>query len=533
MTWSLSHRLAAAVQPAALAFLTSAAAAQAPRLGTVVFPTSGPAAAQPHFLRGVLLLHSFEYGPAAAAFREAQRVAPTFAMAYWGEAMTWTHPVWNEQNADSARAVLARLGPSASERRARAKTPRERGWLDAVETLYGEGPKPLRDTLYSLAMERLSATYPNDDEARAFYALSLMGLSQGTREVATYMRAGAIALDLFHRRPDHPGAAHYVIHAFDDPTHAPLGLPAANAYSRIAPGAPHAQHMTSHIYLALGMWDETVSANQVASGPDRAKWLPHHASSWLSYALLQQGRHAEARRLLETTRGNVGVPGRPRVRAHLASMRAHYLVNTGRWADSMVSWPIDLSDVGPLIHSVEHFALGLAALRRGDRPEAERRLRELAGLRASPSTDDPYGVNDRIPPVLAKELRAYLRLADGDTAGALAVAREAAAIQDTMPADFGPPDVVKPAHELLGEILLESGQAAEAQREFTLALAQAPRRALSLLGLARAAEAAGDRQIAARARADLERVWARADADLPGREELGRISMEAGQRELR
>jgi tetratricopeptide (TPR) repeat protein len=515
------HRRAAAILAAALALFAPDVTAQAePRLGTLEFPTSGPAPAQRHFLRGVLLLHSFEYGPAAAAFREAQRLAPGFAMAYWGEAMTWNHPVWNEQNADSARAALARLAATPADRKAKARTPRERGWLDAVETLYGEGPKPLRDTLYSKALERLSAAHPNDDEIRTFHALSLMGLSQGTRDVPTYMRAGAIALDVFQRRPDHPGAAHYVIHAFDDPTHAPLGLPAANAYSKIAPGAPHAQHMTSHIYLALGMWDETVAANEVASGPDRAKWLPHHPSSWLNYALLQQGRHAEARRLLEITRGNVGTPGRPRIRAHLANMRAHYLVNTGRWTDSVAGWPIDLSDVGPLIHSVEHFALGLAALRRGDRPEAERRLAELGRLPASSTTDDPYGVNDRVPPVLEQELRAYLRLADGDTAGALVLVRAAAAAQDTMPAEFGPPDVVKPAHELLGEILLESGKPAEAQREFTLALAQAPRRALALLGLARAAAAAGDRQTAARAREDLQRVWSRADRDLPWMEQL-------------
>ena len=520
MTWTFAPRSAVIVAGLALLYAAPAAAQAAPRLGTVEFPTSGPSAAQRQFLTGVLLLHSFEYGPAAEAFREAQRLAPGFAMAYWGEAMTWTHPVWNEQNLDSARAVLARLAPAAPDRRAMGKTARERAWLDAVEQLYGEGPKPLRDTLYSRAMERLSATYPQDEEARTFYALSLMGLSQGTRDVPAYMRAGAIALDVFQRRPDHPGAAHYAIHAFDDPTHAPLGLRAANAYSKIAPGAPHAQHMTSHIYLALGMWDETVLANEVASGPDRAKWFPHHPSSWLSYALLQQGRYAEARRLLETTRGNVGTPGRPRVRAHLASMRAHYLVNTGRWSDSIAAWPIDLSDVGPLIQSMEHCALGLSALGRGDRGEAERRLAALAGMAASPDSDDPYGVNDRVPPQLADELRAYLRLAAGDTAGAIALVRAAAARQDTMPAEFGPPDVVKPPHEMLGELLLEAGQAAEAQREFTIALAQAPGRALSLLGLARSAAAAGDRQTAERARADLGRVWARADRDLPS---LGQI----------
>ncbi len=266
-------------------------AAQSHRLGTIAFPNSGPKAAQPPFIRGVLLLHSFEYDDAAAAFREAQRLAPGFALAYWGEAMTQTHPVWNQQEVDSARAILARLGPTPEARSARARTRRERGYLEAVEILYGDGSKPRRDTLYSAAMGRLAAAYPSDLEARAFYALSLLGLSQGTRNVPTYMRAGALAEEVLRRNPDHPGAAHYVIHAFDDPAHAPLGLPAARAYSKIAPGAAHAQHMTSHIFVALGMWDETVDANVAALGPNRPAWTPNHVSAWLDYAYLQQGRH--------------------------------------------------------------------------------------------------------------------------------------------------------------------------------------------------------------------------------------------------
>lgn len=263
-------------------------AAQTQRLGTISFPNSGPPAAQRPFLRGVLLLHSFEYHDAADAFREAQRLAPGFALAYWGEAMTQTHPVWNEQELDTARAILARLAPTPEERSARARTARERAYLEAVEILYGEGSKARRDTLYSGAMARLAAAYPRDLEAQAFYALSLLGLSQGTRNVPTYMRAGALAEDVLRRNPDHPGAAHYVIHAFDDPAHAPLGLPAARAYSRIAPGAAHARHMTSHIFLALGMWDETVDANIAALGPNRSKWPPSHPSAWLDYAYLQQ-----------------------------------------------------------------------------------------------------------------------------------------------------------------------------------------------------------------------------------------------------
>ena len=218
----------------ALLFVLATAAplaAQSHRLGTIAFPNSGPKAAQPPFIRGVLLLHSFEYDDAAAAFREAQRLAPGFVLAYWGEAMTQTHPVWNQQEVDSARAILARLGPTPEARSARARTRRERGYLEAVEILYGDGSKPRRDTLYSAAMGRLAAAYPSDLEARAFYALSLLGLGQGTRNVPTYMRAGALAEEVLRRNPDHPGAAHYVIHAFDDPAHAPLGLPAARAYS--------------------------------------------------------------------------------------------------------------------------------------------------------------------------------------------------------------------------------------------------------------------------------------------------------------
>jgi hypothetical protein len=220
-----------ALRRASLVALIAASplAAQDGRLGTIRFPNSGTKAAQKPFVRGVLLLHSFEYQGAATAFREAQRLDPHFALAYWGEAMTWTHPIWDQQNVDSARAVLARLASSPDLRRARAPTPRERGYLEAVEILYGDGAKARRDTLYSAAMARLSEAYPRDLEAKAFYALSLMGLSQGTRNVPTYMRAGALAEEVFVANPDHPGAAHYIIHAFDDAVHAPLGLRAARA----------------------------------------------------------------------------------------------------------------------------------------------------------------------------------------------------------------------------------------------------------------------------------------------------------------
>lgn len=250
--------------------------AQAPHLGRITFPASGAPGARGPFMRGVLLLHSFEYEDAAEAFRAAQRIDPGFAMAYWGEAMTYTHPLWNEQNLNAGRAVLLRLGPTPEARRAKAPTPRERAYLDAVEVLYGEGAKVHRDTAYSLAMQRVATRNPSDREAGVFYAAALLGLSQGVRNVPTYMRAAAILEPVFRANPEHPGAAHLLIHCYDDPEHAARGIRAARAYSRIAPDAAHAQHMTTHIFLALGMWDEVVAQNEIASGRDHAAWAPNH-----------------------------------------------------------------------------------------------------------------------------------------------------------------------------------------------------------------------------------------------------------------
>jgi len=502
---------------AALLALISAAplAAQSPRLGTISFPNSGARAAQKPFIRGVLLLHSFEYEDAATAFREAERLDPGFALAYWGEAMTWTHPIWNQQNVDSARGVLGRLAPTAEQRRAKAPTARERGYLDAVEILYGDGGgKPRRDTLYSAAMRRLSEAYPRDLEAKAFYALSLMGLSQGTRNVPTYMRAGALAEEVFLANPDHPGAAHYIIHAFDDAVHAPLGLRAARAYSRIAPGAAHAQHMTSHIFVSMGMWDETVEANVFALGKDTASYTANHYSAWLDYAYLQQGRLAKARSLLETARRNLGAPPKMHFRWALLGMRAHYLVASEQWADSSIGWGLDTTGVGPVTQAMDAFALGYAALKRGDRATAEvhqRRLGDLAARKAKPDEDDG---DIQVAAILDKELRAATSAADGKGDEAVATLRDAVAQEEAIPAAFGPPDVVKPPAELLGELLLAQGKPAEAQEAFTRSLALAPRRSLSLLGQARSATAAGDTVVAEQAYADLRAIWKQADTDV-------------------
>jgi tetratricopeptide (TPR) repeat protein len=482
------------------ALVAPLAIAQAPRLGTITFPTSGAAAAQEPFMRGVLYLHSFEFGSAGAAFREAQQADAGFALAYWGEAMSYNHPLWDEWDDDAARGVLERLGPTREARRAKAPTPREQLYLDAVERLWADGPKPVRDTAYALAMEQLVRAHPDDDEARAFWALSILGLSGATRVVPSYMRGAAIAQEVFERNPDHPGAAHYIIHSFDDPVHAPLGLPAARAYSTIAPDAAHAQHMTTHIFLAMGMWDDVVSQNEIAAG--LTGWGPGHYTSWLGYGLVQQGRHVDARAHLERARREMGSPGRPGQRSYLTSMRAHFVLNTERWSDSVLAWSMNVND-DPDATAIDAFVLGYAALRRGDRAAVPPQLARLQT--AADSSEYPTAR------VLALNLAAAIAAEDGAFARTEQLLKEATGIEDSLPAAYGPPDVVKPSWELLGELLLAKGRAAEAQTAFTHALAQAPKRALSLRGLVAAATAAGDRPVAERARQDLAAIWHAAD----------------------
>lgn len=274
-------------------------------LGTVRFPTSGSPAAQAHFLRGVAALHSFWYPVALREFRAATKIDPDFMMGYWGEAMAHNHPIWGDpQETDAARAVLkeVRITP--------ALTARERAYLDAVRILYGAGEKAERDRAYARAMAAIHGAYPEDLEAAAFHALALLAIADPSEAsgLKTRMQAAAIALDVYNREPNHPGAAHYILHAFDDPAHAVLALPAARRYAQIAPAAPHALHMPSHIFFQLGMWDEVARSNEAAWAAS-ARWvrendLPvsqrdHHSLHWLLYAYLQQGRQREAAELLD------------------------------------------------------------------------------------------------------------------------------------------------------------------------------------------------------------------------------------------
>ena len=530
--------------PAAKPVAESPAPAGAASLGEIRFPTSGAAAAQPDFERGVLLLHSFEYDDAAAAFREAERRDPGFAMAYWGEAMTHNHPLWHQQDLAAARAALERLAPTPEARRAKAPSAREKAWLAAVETLYGDGDKASRDGRYAAAMQRLAGDDRDDLEAASFYALALLGTCEAGREVPVYMRAAAVAEEVFARNPRHPGAVHYLIHSYDDPVHAPLGLRAARVYARIAPAAAHALHMPSHIFLALGMWDEVAASNEAswAASEERRRRLRlpleergYHALSWLAYAYLQQGRLRDARRLLAEMAADAAASGgSPRTREHLALMQAGYRIESRDWRADLGAVP-GREGIDGGIAAAARFAHGLAALRAGDPAAARRDLAALDAMDAIGATDATGATGAKQGPsgILRAELAAILLLGPGDrpVAGgdaarqAVAALERAAADEDAASYEFGPPVVVKPAHELAGELLLDLGQPAAARRHFEQALARAPRRSLSLLGLARAAARGGDAAAAAAAYADLAASWRRADADLP---DLAEVTAGAG-----
>ncbi|MGA8023993.1 MAG: hypothetical protein WB990_13540, partial [Candidatus Acidiferrales bacterium] len=353
-------------------------------LGHVTFPTSTQSAvAQSDFIRGLLLLHLFEYEDAAKSFVAAENADPGFAMAYWGEAMTFNHGVWNQVNVRAGQAALAKFGATAEERAGRIADARERGYMAAVEILYGgKGDKRERDAAYAAAMQKLAEAYPKDDEAQLFYALALLGESEGVRDVPMYLKAAEIAKSVFARDPQNPGAAHYWIHGMDDPQHAAGALEAARALSKIAPDAGHALHMCSHIFMALGMWDDVVQANvaaisvvnRQASAEGRQSRHSGHYSYWLEYGYLEQGRIGDAEKVLADCRAEAaesGMAARARGTvdpddSHVGSfvqMRSRYIVDTGRWNGEVVGWSVDL-DGAEMPEFNYAFGTGFAAAER-------------------------------------------------------------------------------------------------------------------------------------------------------------------------
>jgi tetratricopeptide (TPR) repeat protein len=503
-------------------------------LGRISFPTSGSPAAQPSFVRGVLLLHSFEYDDAIAAFKDAQRIDPAFAMAYWGEAMCYNQTLWYNENLGKARAVLARLAPTRAARQAKAPSPREKGYLDAVERLFGEGAKAARDRAYADRMGELSRQFPDDDEAAAFYALSLLAtIPSGQRDTTISLKAGGIAAAILKKNPEHPGAAHYALHAFDDGEHAAMGLQAARIYARIAPASSHARHMPSHVFLPLGMWDEAAASDEsaFAASVERVKRLgltmaqaDFHALSWLQYEYLQQGRFTKAREVMKTIEQAIASgPGNPApstehqhaeseigrgfsqtsLKSELGSERARLVVESSEWQL--------MKGQGTFENIDELFALGYASVKLGDSGRAQAVLENLATAAKTVPDADARELSQ----IMAIELDAVARAARGDHAGALAAAARAAAIEAKRPRPIARPYPIKPAAELCAELTLANGDAAGAVRLFQASLARTPKRSASLIGLARAAAKAGMRAESVKAAKEFLAAWHAADAGRP------------------
>jgi tetratricopeptide (TPR) repeat protein len=492
------------------------------------FPNSGAPAAQAPFLRGVTALHNFQYEDAVEAFGEAQRLDPGFALAYWGEAMAYNQTLWLNQDAVKAREILGRLAPTPEARAAKAKTDREKGYLRAIESLFGSGDRAERDRAYSAEMGGLARSYPGDPEAQTFFALSRMGLmsrspalfGEGSDDPHQHAlvgsesqaQAAAILQKVLAQNPEHPGALHYLIHDYDDPDHARLALPAARAYARVAPESSHALHMPAHIFLQLGLFDDAAASDEASFRASdawvRRKGLPvgmrdYHSLSWLLYESLQQGRFQKARETLGLIGPAVAATGASRLKAVQSDMRARYVVETRSFGDLAGAKSFDTTG--------ELFAIGMSASRGGDPKLAETALAELKRRAGSKEA----GNRQSDAAVMEKELAALMALAAGRGDEAVLRMQEAAGLERELPPPLGPPRPIKPAAELFGEILLELRRPRDAAAEFERALLRWPNRSLALLGLARASAALGDGTSARRHYGRLLVNWRGADPGLP------------------
>ncbi|MFP6582537.1 MAG: hypothetical protein VCD00_08245 [Candidatus Hydrogenedentota bacterium] len=485
-------------------------------LGSIRFPNSGADDAQEDFIEGMLYMHNFEYDEAATAFKRARTIDKDFAMAYWGEALTYHHPLWNQQSRKTARDLLKTLGRTSEDRAAKVSTQREKDYLGTIEILYGMTEdtrtltKDVLDVRYRDAMRRLHEAYPDDHEAQTLYGLSILGVGSRNREFSTYMRAAAVLTPVWDANRSHPGAAHYLIHSYDDPTHAPLGLPMARAYSKIAPAAAHAQHMTSHIFVALGMWDDLVDSNATAirvenEGREGPLLVAGHYVYWLQYGYLQQGRYDDATVLMQAALDRMGENPKGGEKSYYGTMYARYMLDTQDWkASEKWAAPDDVDIATPNYH----FARAFAAIQNGQLDKARTHMDRVKPMKGgSPEVT----ADEETAAVLILELKALLALAEGKTDEGVSLAQKAVEEEQALKFSFGPPHVMKPTSELLGDILLSLDRAEEAMAAYTEQLTHTPRRTQSLVGLTRAATKHGDSLVASDTQQQLAQVLHLAD----------------------
>src|SRR5262245_11317300 len=499
--------------------LTSLQPSSPSGLGTVSFPTSCSSAAQPHIERGVALLHSFQYEEAGQEFEVGATRDTSCAMCHWGEAMTRFHPLSGEWPTaaifDTARGDIIRAQRTGS------PTFRERGYIAAIAAFFDASPSPDRRgrlRAYARQFERLHRQFPDDGEAAAFYALSLVTLAnEGVDDLGNRRRAINILHPLVRQQPNHPGAAHYLIHATDRPELARLGLEAARRYADIAPDSSHALYMPSHIFVRLGLWDEAIATNVRAAAAGAHAVMEHrgdytyqiHAMEFLNYAYLQRGLEAKAREQHDTVSTVPGASEKEKI-ADRALFVGRAAIELHRWQEAAA---LAVPDLDPSWLSDAYWARTIGAARTRNIGGARNNLTKYRdSIRALLAGRGP---DARIPPtvrIAQLEAEGWVAFAEGRRDEALRVLRQAA----TLEAEEVGESVVVPAREMLADLLIELGRPAAALREYESILKAAPNRFNTLLGAARASMAVGDRS-KARAYYQLLLAVAAAAAD---REEL-------------
>jgi hypothetical protein len=499
-------------------------------LGEVNFPVSCTPEAQEEFTHAAALLHSFGYAAAIESFNTVAKLDPSCAMAHWGVAMSLVEPLWGQATGQDLVDGWAAVEKAMA---AGAKSPREQAYIDAIAAFYKDSDTldhRTRALAYEQAMAQLVQDYPDDTEAQIFYALALLATAQPTdKSYANQRQAVDILTPILADQPNHPGIAHYLIHSNDYPALAEHGLEAAQRYAGIAPDAPHALHMPSHIFTRLGYWQESITTNIDSANAAKAA-LPApgdqtissspalHAMDYMMYAYLQLGQDKAAKDLLDEVNAIESVPVEESGAAYgLAAMPARYVLERGQWAEA-ATLTLHPSTFGwdrfPYAEAVLVFARALGAARHGDVEAARTDLDRLQVLREAMVTaklDYWAGQAD----IQSKEVEAWIALAEGRNEEALALMREAATMEDATEKHPVTPGPFVPAHELLGEMLLVLEQPAEALVEFEASRLLEPNRFRGLFGAARAAELAGEMETAHAYYEELVALGATADSERP------------------
>jgi tetratricopeptide (TPR) repeat protein len=498
----------------AAAVTSTAFAQQDEKLGRLSFPTSCDPKVQAEFERGVAMIHSYWFLIARRTFENVLKQDPACAIAYWGVALDLLNNslavVPPRADAEAAWAALEKA------RQVGAGTQRERDWIEALSAYFRDHdklPVNVRLTAYNDAMEQLARRYPDDDEAQVFYALTLQAsASPADTSYANQLKSVAILEKVYDRNPQHPRVTHFIIHGYDYPTLAEKGIPAARRYAGIAPAVPHARHMPSHIYSMAGLWEESIASNAsaLAIQPDY-----YHAADFSVYAYLQLAQDAKARALTEKSLATADRGDRPITFVNFTArnaMPARYVLERADWA-AAAALPLTPSQY-PQADSLTRFTRGLGMARTGDLAGARAEIEAIKALRAAlEKSNQSYWAARSEEQMLA--ISAWIALKDGARDQAIKLMRTAADGEDGSVKHVAMENRLYPLRELHAELLLEAGQGAAALTEYEKALAQTPNRYRTLVGIARAANAAGDRDKATRHYGKLLDLARNADTERP------------------